>query len=164
MNWYRLLEWLCRWISGCIFILSSYHKIMDPCRFASDISHYQIAPLVLINLIAITLPFIELLLGIALIVGILPRGAALGIMFTLLFFITLLSINVIRGLDFSCGCFNPDIDSCEIFADWYKTNHPEITNLVKARIRSGCDIVRDILFLIPTIGALLLLNRRFSQH
>ncbi len=164
MNGYRILEWVFRWFSGSVFILSSIHKIMDPCKFAVDIYNYQISPHALINLIAIVIPYLELLLGIALIAGILPRGAALGITATLIFFIILLSINLIRGIDASCGCFSSESDACELLADWYKSTHPEISAITKARLRTLCDIVRDIIFLIPTVGALILLNRRYQQR
>ena len=70
----------------------------------------------LINLFAITLPFIELIAGLALIIGVYPRSAALIINAMLLAFIISLSINIIRGHEFDCGCFAIDSNSQTTFS------------------------------------------------
>lgn len=61
---------------------------------------------VFINFIAIILPFVELFSGLALILGIYPRSAALIVNGMLLGFMIALSINFIRGHEFDCGCFS----------------------------------------------------------
>jgi uncharacterized membrane protein YphA (DoxX/SURF4 family) len=53
-------------------------------------------------------PFLELVAGLALIIGFYPRSAALMVNAMLLVFITALSINLIRGHEFDCGCFSID--------------------------------------------------------
>ena len=58
------------------------------------------------NLIAVIIPFIELIAGSALITGIYSRSAALVTIAMLLAFIIVISINVIRGHEFDCGCFS----------------------------------------------------------
>jgi len=100
------IEVAARWILGLIFIYASFHKIVSPAEFAKIIYGYDLFPAVLINLIAIITPFLELVTGLALILGFYPRSAALIINAMLLVFIAVLSINLIRGHEFDCGCFS----------------------------------------------------------
>ncbi len=100
------IELAARWILGISFIYASFHKIIAPADFAKIIYGYDLFPGVLINLIAIVLPFVELFSGLALILGIYPRPAALIINGMLLGFIIALSINLVRGHEFDCGCFS----------------------------------------------------------
>ncbi|MDF1592627.1 MAG: DoxX family membrane protein [Desulfobacterales bacterium] len=100
------LEVAARWVLGAVFIYASYHKIMEPAQFAKVIYGYYLFPALTINLIAIVLPFLELFCGLALVLGIYPRSAALVINFLLISFIAALSINLIRGQAFDCGCFS----------------------------------------------------------
>jgi len=99
------IELAARWFLGATFIYASYSKILAPAVFGKIIYGYDLFPGVLINLIAITIPFVELVAGLALIIGFYPRSTALVIDAMLLVFITSLSINIIRGHEFDCGCF-----------------------------------------------------------
>ena len=105
-----------RWILGSTFIYASYSKILAPAAFAKIIFGYGLFPASLINLAAITLPFVELIAGLALIIGFYPRSAALIINVMLLAFIVSLSINIIRGHEFDCGCFAINADEISIFS------------------------------------------------
>ena len=95
-----------RWILGITFIYASYYKILSPTDFSKMVYGYNLFPDVLINLIAIFLPFVELISGLSLLLGIYPRSAALIINGLLLAFILILTINIIRGHEFDCGCFS----------------------------------------------------------
>jgi len=99
------LELASRWILGLTFIYASYNKILFPADFAKIIYGYDLFPNVLINLIAIILPFLELAAALALIIGVYPRSAVTIVNALLVAFIILLSINLIRGHEFNCGCF-----------------------------------------------------------
>jgi putative oxidoreductase len=99
------LELAARWILGLTFIYASYNKILFPADFAKIIYGYDLFPIALINLIAIILPFLELVAALALITGVYPRSAVLIVNVLLVAFIILLSINLIRGHEFDCGCF-----------------------------------------------------------
>ena len=105
-----------RWILGGMFIYASYNKILAPAVFAKIIYGYGLFPAMFINLIAIIVPFLELVAGLALIVGFYPRSAALIVSAMLLVFITALSINLIRGHEFDCGCFSINSGARETFA------------------------------------------------
>jgi len=99
------LELASRWILGLTFIYASYNKILFPADFAKIIYGYDLFPNVLINLIAIILPFLELAAALALIIGVYTRSAVTIVNALLVAFIILLSINLIRGHEFNCGCF-----------------------------------------------------------
>ena len=100
------IELAARWILGVIFVYASYNKILAPAVFAKIIYGYDLFPTMFINLMAIIVPFLELVAGLALIIGFYPRSAALIVNAMLLVFITALSINLIRGHEFDCGCFS----------------------------------------------------------
>ena len=102
-NW---IELAARWILGLTFIYASLHKILSPADFAKIVYGYNLFPEIFINLIAIIIPFLELITGLALIIGFYPRSAAIVINGLLLAFIAVLAINLIRGHEFDCGCFS----------------------------------------------------------
>ena len=91
---------------GLIFIYSSWSKISDPPGFAEMIWNYRILPGYLVNPVAITLPWLELLAGLALLSGFFRRGAALLTAGMLITFITALSADLVRGIAVDCGCFS----------------------------------------------------------
>ncbi|MBA4367371.1 MAG: protein MauE [Desulfobacterium sp.] len=95
-----------RFILGITFMAASFHKIIDPGQFAQIIYGYGLFPENLINLIAIIVPFFELFCGLLLIMGVWKGGACLVINMMLVGFIAAISINLIRGYEFDCGCFS----------------------------------------------------------
>jgi uncharacterized membrane protein YphA (DoxX/SURF4 family) len=94
-----------RWAVGLIFIYASTDKLLHPSAFAVAVYNYKILPGSLINLVAIMLPWLEMVCGILLIIGLFPRGAALILSILLILFFSALSISLYRGIDISCGCF-----------------------------------------------------------
>ncbi|HNT00588.1 MAG TPA: MauE/DoxX family redox-associated membrane protein [Candidatus Saccharicenans sp.] len=94
-----------RLIVGGVFIWAGVSKIADPLSFAQDVRNYQLVGPALSFLTAIFLPWVELIAGLWLIIGIYPKSSALLISSLLLFFIVLVLITMARGLDVDCGCF-----------------------------------------------------------
>ncbi len=91
---------------GLLFIYASLDKIWHPGLFAQAISNYRILPLSLLHLVAIILPWLEFVSGMALFSNHYVRAANIIIgTLTLVFTIAILSA-MYRGLDFNCGCFN----------------------------------------------------------
>jgi len=90
---------------GGIFVYASYDKILHPVPFAEIVFNYQILPDVLVNLVSLFLPWIELIVGLSLILGIWLPGAVLISIVLLFVFFTTLVFNMLRGLDIDCGCF-----------------------------------------------------------
>jgi putative oxidoreductase len=90
---------------GLVFILAALPKIADPPGFAKAIWLYQLAPAWSLPAVALGLPWLELLCGLALCLGLWTRAAAGWIAALLLGFIVALSINLARHHPVDCGCF-----------------------------------------------------------
>jgi uncharacterized membrane protein YphA (DoxX/SURF4 family) len=89
---------------GGVFVYASIDKILYPVEFAKAVYNYQMLPLPLSNLMAMSLPWLELFAGLALLVGVLRRESALALSGLLVSFIIALSVNIYRGVDIDCGC------------------------------------------------------------
>ena len=101
---------LVRLALGCLFIWSSLPKIRQPYDFLSSIYDYEIVGPKLGLLVAMILPWAELLVGICLVGGVFLGGAllvaaAMGAIFTFV-----IASALYRGLDISCGCFSTSAD------------------------------------------------------
>jgi uncharacterized membrane protein YphA (DoxX/SURF4 family) len=100
-----LFALICRLTLAIIFFYAGIEKIINPGDFAVAIYNYQLLPDCAINLSAIFLPWLEVFIALSLVSGIYTRGAALISALLFLTFATALTINLVRGLDISCGCF-----------------------------------------------------------
>ncbi len=92
---------------GAVFIAAGALKIGHADVFASEIAGFQLLPLPLIAPLALLLPFVEVLLGAYLVVGLFTRAAAGFAAFQLAVFTAAIASAVVRGLHASCGCFGP---------------------------------------------------------
>ena len=97
---------LCRLVLGGVFIYASLDKIANPAEFAKAIGNYHVLPFGLENLLALFLPWLELLTGILLIAGIMVDGATILIISMNIFFIFAISQALARGISIECGCFS----------------------------------------------------------
>ena len=97
---------VCRIVLGGIFIYASLDKIAHPAEFAKAIGNYHILPFGLENLLALTLPWLELLAGVALITGVMVDGAAIMVIIMNIVFIFAISQALARGISIECGCFS----------------------------------------------------------
>lgn len=91
---------------GCMFLYSSLPKIRQPYDFLSSVYSYEMVGPKLGLLIAMVLPWAELMVGVCLLGGIFVGGAllvsiAMGGMFTFV-----IGSAMYRGLEISCGCFS----------------------------------------------------------
>lgn len=91
---------------GAIFITAAVDKILNPAAFAKMIFNYQLLPDSLINFSAIVLPWLELTLGLSLMIGLWLPGAVVLVNVLLLAFLGALVFNLARGLNIHCGCFS----------------------------------------------------------
>lgn len=99
------LTLLIRLTVGAVFIYASIYKIIEPISFAKSIWFYHMVPGNLINLMALVLPWLELVCGLALITGFQYRGSVLLINLMTILFIIALATAAIRGISIDCGCF-----------------------------------------------------------
>jgi uncharacterized membrane protein YphA (DoxX/SURF4 family) len=95
-----------RIVLGVVFIWAAVDKIAHPADFAQSIYNYRMLPEAVINFMALTLPWLEIICGGLIVAGIFIRGSAFLIGFMLLIFIIAISFALLRGLDISCGCFS----------------------------------------------------------
>ncbi|MCZ7611343.1 MAG: DoxX family membrane protein [Ignavibacterium sp.] len=101
----KYLLFLIRVILGFIFIYAGAEKISNPESFALSISNYKLIPAAALNICAITLPWIELVAGLLLLLGILVKENSSIILFFLSLFTIAIIISLFRGLNIECGCF-----------------------------------------------------------
>lgn len=90
---------------GVVFIAASLYKISEPFQFALSIATYDILPLSLVNIMAVLLPWLEVITGITLIAGFWTRASALCILGMMAMFTVAVGIALARHLHMSCGCF-----------------------------------------------------------
>ena len=93
---------------GVLFVAASLHKIASPLEFARIVHNYQILPGVLVNPVAIVLPWIEISCGLLLILGRLRQASAALLLGLIGIFVLAVGFNLVRGLDFDCGCFGAE--------------------------------------------------------
>ena len=91
---------------GLFFVIASLPKLVDPPGFAHMIYNYRLVPGFAINPMALFMPWLELLTGIALILGIWRKPAAAIIGAMLVSFVVAISINLARDNAIDCGCFD----------------------------------------------------------
>jgi len=100
-----LLIALLRVALGAVFIVASLDKIQNPEAFATTIANYRFLPYKFINGIAIVLPWLEVITGTFLVLGVWIRTNTMIVWGLLLAFSIAISQALARGLDISCGCF-----------------------------------------------------------
>lgn len=94
-----------RILLGLVFIWAAWHKILVPSEFALNVATYQMLPLSLINLQAIGLPWVEMIVGVTLLIGLWTRESALITVGMNLMFIVAIGVTLYRGEEIMCGCF-----------------------------------------------------------
>ena len=92
-------------LAGAVFVYAGVLKLLDPLRFASDISNYQILPWSVAVRLAFYLPWLEVLCGLALIFQRLFAGALFLTSGLMLIFIGATVSAKARGINVACGCF-----------------------------------------------------------
>ena len=108
MKWLRN-PWLHRVLGvalGAVFLYAAQAKILDPRPLVTIIWNYRVLPAGPINLMAIYMPWMEVLVGMGLVTGLKRRAAALCSVGLLVAFIVALAINAVRGINVACGCFS----------------------------------------------------------
>jgi len=106
--WPTVLGLACRLAAGATFLYASLDKIADPAGFARAIFHYRLLPTALLHPFALLLPWLEAVAGVALLIGLLRRGAALLATAMTVMFLGAIAAALARGLDITCGCFHTE--------------------------------------------------------
>lgn len=91
---------------GALLVWSGFSKISEPYEFLSILHRYQLVPSKVALLIAVVLPWLELLLGISLSMNLLPLGASVGAAALGVGFLGAQASVLARNLIVPCGCFD----------------------------------------------------------
>ena len=100
-----VLGLLLRAYIGGVFVYASIFKINYPGEFAETIASYQLVPYGAVNLMALVMPWAELIGGILMILGVRTKSAAAVIAGMLVMFSLAILITLIRDIPIGCGCF-----------------------------------------------------------
>ena len=106
----RILVWdvvglLVRLGLAAVWLLSGFEKASDPRETIVAVRSYELLPESLVSTVAGTLPYLEISLGVLLVLGFATRlAAALSAVLLLVFLGGVISAAV-RGLSIDCGCF-----------------------------------------------------------
>jgi putative oxidoreductase len=122
-----LLHWACRFFLGGLFIYAGYTKVDNPLQFAVALEAYQLLSPDSVIWVVKTLPWLEIVLGAALILGITVRHTAALAGALLSLFVAVMLVTYLRGIEADCGCFG-----------------------IGERI-SPFSLVRDFLFILPAL-------------
>ena len=107
-----------RVVLGAIFVVAGASKVGHAAEFAQQIAAFRLLPQPVIAPMALLLPFLEILLGGYLVIGLFSRIAAWIAALLLLVFDVAIASAVVRGISASCGCFGP--------SDHSVTSWPEV--------------------------------------
>jgi uncharacterized membrane protein YphA (DoxX/SURF4 family) len=102
----RITQIVLRLALGLIFIYAGYVKLKDPWQlFAAGVASYEILPMKAVEIVARTLPWFEVALGVVLISGFFFRISSTIVTLMLAVFFTLIVRAYVQGKEISCGCF-----------------------------------------------------------
>ncbi|WP_300403922.1 MauE/DoxX family redox-associated membrane protein [Nocardioides sp.] len=105
-----------RLIVGGVMIAAGLIKLPDPAASIESVRAFELVPASLVEPIGHLLPPLEVVVGLALVLGLMTRGAAVISAVLLVAFIIAIASAWARGLEIDCGCFgdggaNPDAAS-----------------------------------------------------
>jgi uncharacterized membrane protein YphA (DoxX/SURF4 family) len=96
---------LARLVLGGVLLVAGYMKVIAPDKSQMAVRSYEMLPNSIANLLGLVLPFLEIAIGVLLVLGALTKVmAALGGL-TMVIFIIAISQAWARGLNIDCGCF-----------------------------------------------------------
>ena len=101
----------CRLVLALVFLYAGMVKANDVTAFAGQVAEYRLLPYAWNYLVAATLPYLELLCGILLLLNLRVRPALLVLGGLNLVFMAVLLSAVWRGFDIDCGCFKPSAEN-----------------------------------------------------
>ena len=113
---------------GVVLIWAGAAKVGRPLTAERAVQAYEIFPMEVAKWIGLALPFLEIVLGVLLVLGLFTRAAAIASTLLMVAFIVGISQAWARGLTIDCGCFG---GGGQVGAD--ETRYPQ-------------EIARDVVF------------------
>lgn len=136
-NQYVLL--ILRLVVGYIFISYGVGKISNPEKFAGEIANYSLLPEVFLNLFALILPWVEVIVGVLISLGVRVKASSLVSSSLMFMFILAVIWAMAMGLDINCGC---------------STTNPQKVGLPK--------LIENLLLFLASIVLFIFPSTRFS--
>ncbi|MEI7539897.1 MAG: MauE/DoxX family redox-associated membrane protein [Actinomycetes bacterium] len=100
-----LITLICRLLLGGVLITAGGLKALKPSVSAGAVAAYKILPTELAHLVGYALPWLEIAVGVLLIIGLSARFAAVVGMAVMLIFVAAIISVWARGILIDCGCF-----------------------------------------------------------
>jgi uncharacterized membrane protein YphA (DoxX/SURF4 family) len=97
-----------RTLVGAVLLVAGFSKLNDGWKFAEAIANYQLFPAQANQLAAVVLPWLEVCVGLLLVLALWQRAAALVSVLIFFAFGAAVISALGRGLDIECGCFGTD--------------------------------------------------------
>ena len=141
------MMFIARLLLAFVFIYASIDKIIDPQSFSDNIDNYHISPYQFNNLAALVVPWLELIIGVCLLINVFLAGASFISIGLLVFFIFIISQALFRGINIDCGCF--DLNSSNL-------------DDIELRLKMIRRILEDFVFL--GLAIFINLNSRKNKH
>ncbi len=119
-------------VLGALFLWAAYNKLKNPALFAPSVRAFDIVPgflpesasHFLVRFTVGAVPWVEVVCGVCLVLGLWSRAAAAALGALLVVFILLIVQALLRGLDVDCGCFGDlspfcpkKVGACHIWQD-----------------------------------------------
>lgn len=100
-----MLRLLLHFFFGGVFVYAGALKVADPMSFLDDVRSFDLLGDPWAAWVAMGLPWLEILAGLAVMSGLLRSGGMLILNGSLVAFLAALLISWQRGIDIRCGCF-----------------------------------------------------------
>ena len=147
-RWNRLQPWISlvvRLALAGVFLGAGLPKIFDLAASARAVNAYQLMPWSVAQVVGAVQPFLEVGVGLLLLIGLITRFAASLAALLLVIFVSGVASAWARGLSIDCGCFSKGGQLPIGVAPNYTW-----------------DVVRDVLFLALAVFLILFPSSRFS--
>lgn len=109
--WYRrprvldVVGLLARLFLGIVLVVAGFAKVGRPLTAQRAVQAYEIMPMGLAGYVGLALPFLEIVLGALLVLGLFTRPVAIVSTLLMVAFVIGISQAWARGLTIDCGCF-----------------------------------------------------------
>ncbi|MDR1269285.1 MAG: hypothetical protein LBK82_07150 [Planctomycetaceae bacterium] len=110
-SWLSTYDIIVTWIIGLTFLLAGVPHWGNPYYFLGTVYAYKLVDPGWGQMVAISLPLIQLVLAVLLLTRILTDVAHWASMFLFSCFAMVQTVTFLRGLDISCGCFGPGYET-----------------------------------------------------
>jgi len=104
-----------RVLLGGLLLIAGALKVAHPADLAASIAGFRLLPAAVVGPLALALPYLEILLGAYLVVGLFTRFAAIVCALQFAVYAAAIASAVLRHIPANCGCFGPN-DATP--ADW----------------------------------------------